>query len=58
MKITEPIGTDIDGSAFTITTRYGNMGSTNITKKRFPMTAVCEHNENTPPYHNMLWKIK
>jgi hypothetical protein len=45
-----PINTDSEGNAFTLNTRYSAMGSGNVMGgAHFPMTAVVEHDELTPP---------
>lgn len=50
-----PINTDSEGNAFTLNTRYSAMGSGNVMGgAHFPMTAVVEHDELTPPLNSYI----
>jgi hypothetical protein len=57
--IIEPINTDARGNAYTLNTRYPAMASGNVIGGwHFPMTAVCERWENTPPLNRARFKSR
>jgi hypothetical protein len=46
----EPINTDSEGNAYTITARYPILNAANVMGgNHFPKTVVSEHDENYPP---------
>jgi DNA (cytosine-5)-methyltransferase 1 len=51
----EPINTDREGNAYTITARYPILNAANVMGgNHFPKTAVSEHDENYPPLPDNL----